>query len=224
MKIAGKHARVTACLLGIAGALFIMRAAVAQTAALPASSAQVEHLADLLTQVIPLGKIMAQQAAADPTWPLKEKASAVSTTQLACMRNEMSPAGWRRAKLDDAKQFAAAHPDSLADDIKLLDSGAAMVAGKFVEAGITAHKTGQSVDAKTVMKTVSPQQASAFMTMLLDPKYASLRDLAGLNDMFDLSKSSQENREMGRQKGASIAMKFTFRAMGDCGISPAALL
>lgn len=196
----------------------------AQASTSVVADARVQRLGDLLVEAVPFGPLLDVQAARDPTWPLKSKASAVTPGQLACLRNEMSSAGYRRAKLEDARQFAAAHPDSVDQDIDLLDGGAALVAGKFIRAGVAGAESGTPVDTKTVMRTVTAQQASSFMTFMLEPKYAALRDLTGLSDMFDMSKSAAENRHMGEQKGASIMMKFMFRAMGNCNVSPASLM
>lgn len=211
-------------IVAFAGLALMAGPCLAQMPTPAVTDARVQRLGDLLVEAVPFGPLLDDQAAKDPTWPLKSKVSAVSAEQLACLRREMSSTGYRRAKLEDARQFVAAHPDSVEQDISLLDSGAALVAGKFISAGIAGGESGTPVDTKAVMRTVTAQQASSFMTFMLEPKYAELRDLTGLGDMFDMSKSATENRRMGEQKGASIMIKFMLHAMGDCNISPASLM
>ena len=212
---------------GFVGATMIFLGSIpssAQTLPSPAPDVEVQRLTDLVIQAMPYGTVMDTLAEKDPAWPLLTKAPQFSAGQLTCVRNEMSSSGYRSAKFEEVRQFAAAHPESVAGDIKLLEDGAALVTGKLIRAGIAAHESGVPVDTKSVLKSVPAQQAAAFMTFLLAPKYASLRDLSGLGEMFDMSKSTEENRQIGKLGSAAIFMKYSFRAMGICGISPASIM
>ena len=85
--------------------------------------AKVDRLADALVQMLPMGQIFQDASAGDPNWPMQGKPDAVSAEQLACLRGELSVAGFKRIRLADARKYAAENPSRLDEDLKLLEGG-----------------------------------------------------------------------------------------------------
>lgn len=181
-----------------------------------------QQLAALLAQMLPLGKMMDAQAARDPKWPLEGKVDLVTPEQLACMRHEMSSDGWRQSKLAEAREYAMAHPERVAADLRILQAGAAKVTSRMVHAGLLAKEGEAPVDTKAALASVSAKQMHAFVLFAKDPGFAQLRELVGIENSFN--KTREENQKASYDMGVSIGMKFTLRAMDDCKIPPATLM
>ena len=193
-------------------------------AAEPASDAKVERLADALVQMLPMGRIFEDAAAGDPKWPMQEKADKVSAEQLACVRGELSETGFRRSRLVDARRYAAENSSRLDDDLKLLEGGAGELFGKMVNAGADEASKGISASPEEIMKAATSEQVLSFVTFVTDPGYGELRKLSGYGDVFDVTRSTEENEKAGTRLGASLAMQFVIKAMGTCKVPPSAYM
>jgi hypothetical protein len=180
----------------------------------------VERLGELLIRMLPFGDIFDMVSAKDPQWPAQDTKGKVSAQQLACMRGELSSAGYRRMKLADAQAYADANPSRLSSDIELLEQGAADVFGKVVRAGIESEGS----DPVAVMKTFSPEQMMSFVTFFNDPNYGQLRKLSGVGDALSVSKSSEENEAAGEKLAATIVSQLMFKAMATCDVPMSAVL
>lgn len=211
------HARRFASILALASAL-------AGGGAHAQDARDVDRLADLVVEMLPLGRIFEAQAAKDPTWPLQDKAGAASAEQLACMRSELTQAGYRRSKRADLQAYAAANASRVASDVRLLEDGAAALFGSLVMAGADAERTGVEPDPNAVLAAAKPEQLLAFMTFFSDPNHSALRKAAGLGDALGLDKSAQENEAAGQQLGSSLSVQQMIKAMAACKVPTSVLL
>lgn len=197
-------------------------AAAATVANPPVPLAVVNELGALLVEAVPMGWFMDQLAARNPTWPLEAKASRVSADQLACMRSEMSSAGWRRLKFSQARDYAAQNPGRIAGDLRILTHGVVAVTSRMGRAVLQAKLDGTQVDPKAALAAVTAKQMRAFESFYRDPEYAPLRDLVGMD--FGGNAGSQDNPHAGYAKGRAMMLDFMLHSMDDCKIPPATLM
>ena len=210
----GKRMIVVGALLALAGAL---------QAGTP-DNAQVERMTDALVKMLPMGEIFEGAAAKDPKWPLQAKPEAVTAEQLACVRGELSVDGFRRSRLAEVRAYAAANPSRLDAELKLLESGAAELFGKMINAGAAQAAGGPQATAEAILADATSDQVLSFVTFVSDPSYADLRKLSGFGDALNITKSESENEKAGHQLGASLAAQQMIKAMGTCKVPPSAYL
>ena len=191
---------------------------------MPISPNQIDRLTDAVVTALPLGKVFEQVAARDPAWPAQDRPEAVDAAQLACLRGELSEAGYHRTKHADVEVYAAAHPSRFGSDLALMEGGTARLLGALVMAGANAQNGQGPADPKDVMRDASPEAMLGFTRFISDPDYSDLRKLSGIGDVFDFSRSESENQAAGKRMGASLAMQAMVRAMGTCHVSPSAFL
>jgi hypothetical protein len=211
----------TAALLLAGVALFASAHAAGPAKA--SDEAQTERLTDLMVELVPMGRIFEMLAKDDPKWPMQEKPDAVTPAQLSCLRTELSTAGYRRGKRTDVAAYAAANPSSLADDVKLLEGGAAALMGRLMMAGAEGERTGVKVSEQEVLGGATPEQLASFMAFMTGPDHAGLRKLAGIGNAFSGEKSAEENEKSGEAAGENLATQVMLRAMGSCEVSMATL-
>ena len=190
----------------------------------PAQQADVDRLTDAVVLMFPIGRVFEQQAAADPTWPMKEKVDNVTPQQLACTRAELSNEGYRRVRRAEIEKYAQEHPSRLRDDVELLESGAARVFGKLVQAGIDKASSDDPtpIDPNEVFKGVSNEEILSMVTLANDPKYTELREVIGIGDALRANQSGSEAESKGEALGASITARLMIQAMGKCDVPPSA--
>ena len=168
------------------------------------SQAQLDRLTDLVVTAMPFGQVFDMMQVKDSKWPLGDKADKATPDQLACLRGELSAAGYRRVKRKDVEAYAAAHPERVADDIRLLESGAAELFGKFVLAGA---------------------EGEAITALASDAAHADLRILIGMGNMFDrLAEGNDEAmRAEGEKQGTQVGVQLMIGAMETCQLPMSAL-
>lgn len=209
------------------GCLALLLTAGAASAADPVihvSEQQIQQLTDLVVETIPLGEVQDHSMAADPTWPLKQKASRISAEQLACIRSQLSSAAYRVARMKDVRAFADEHADEVAGAIKVLASGAAKVSHGFVMGGVRARETGTPLDPAKDMKAVTGVEMIAYTNYEYDPKFADLRNLTGIGDANDPAKSADERHQAMAAKFLVMDMDAMYRAMDACHVPPSTML
>lgn len=205
-------------------ALLASGSAVAARPAVDVTQQQIQRLTDLVVETMPAGEIMDHQVANDPTWPLKDRASRVSADQLRCMRGQLSSASYLAAKSKDVAAFAVAHADEVADDIKVLERGAARVSHQLIMGGARAHETGAPPDPRTDLKSITGEQMIAYTSYEYDPRYTNLRNLVGIGNASDPTKSPQERHEAMAAKMLVLNMDMMYRAMDACNVPPATMM
>lgn len=184
-----------------------------------------DRMADAIVKMVPLGRIFEDVAAGDPKWPMQDAPpGAVTDEQLGCMRAELTQEGYRRSKRAEVDAYASANPSRMADDLRLLEGGAADLFGKLVLAGAKSERTGVAVDAQAVLKSSTPEQFLSFMTLLSDPNYAELRKLTGVGNALGVTKSAAENEDAGEQIGSSLAVQQMIKSMSTCKVPLSAIL
>lgn len=190
----------------------------------PADQAKVDRMADLLVQAVPFGRIFEMASRTDPHWPVQDNPDAVDATQLACLRGELSPDGFRRNKRSEVEAYVAAHPKQVGDEIALLEAGAASLMNKSMLAGAESGITGKDTDANQILSEATPEQFLSFLRFINAPEYADLRKLAGIGDAIDLTESAKDNENSGERLGMDMAMKAILQAMGTCKVPMSAVL
>ncbi|HEY0505350.1 MAG TPA: hypothetical protein VGD42_17845 [Lysobacter sp.] len=205
-----------------AAAVVVCLGAPVQALAAAPSQAQIDQFATTLADFVPIGRVMDDMIAKDPRWPLNEKVDAVSGEQLACMRSTLSTDGFRRTRAQEVAAYAKANPTRFDSDLKMLQAAAPILSQAF-NAGVAEGKGEKPFNAGDAMKSATPDQLLSFITFIADPKYAPLRELTGIGDAFDPTRSAEENKKAGSNVGALIVSKLMLGAMKTCDVSPAAL-
>jgi hypothetical protein len=204
--------RLIALMLSAAGCL----------AALPAfaqsSGDRVARLTDLVVQTVPMGEIFETLAATSPDWPLQEKPGAVGAGQLACLRDELSEAGYRRMKRTEVVAYVAENPSLVDADIAVLEAGGARMMSTLMLAGVEQERTGVPVDQNEILAQASEQETAAFMQMMTGAEQSKLRRLMGIGNAFDAARSADENESAGEEAGADLATRVMTKAMSNCDV------
>ena len=189
-----------------------------------APDARVQRMTDAVVKMLPMGAIFEDAAAKNPKWPMQEKPDGVTPEQLACIRGELSVAGFRRSRMAEVENYAKANPSRLDAEIKLLESGAADLFGKIIAAGAAKAGGGPEVSPEAILGEATSEQVLSFVTFISDPNYAELHKLSGFGDALNITKSQSENEKSGSQLGASLAAQQMIKAMGTCKVPPSAYL
>ena len=218
-----------------AAAVAGLLAALTGCASLPAASvekeAQAQRLGDLFVQTLPLDRVVAKIMHDEPKWPFQHASTSqsIAPETLACVRAEMKPEKITAQQRADARRYADANPTRIADEIRLLESGAAHAIGTLImsgaQEGMTGSPTGttrrQAINAK--MDKMPPEQALAMMQLILNPAYDDLRKAMRINliteSIFDRSGSYRK----GVQLGASLMLPPLLSAMQTCNVPLSAL-
>lgn len=183
------------------------------------AQADADRLAALMEELLPFGRVFDMLAGRDPKWPMQDTPKASTPERLRCMREELSSAGYHRQRVQDARSYAAANPSRVRDDIALLEKGAAEVFGRMMMAGVESEANGGGgFDPEALMRDVTPEQMSSFLTFLNDPNYALLRKQIGVGDALDNTKSAEENEAAGERLGSALATQLMLKAVGTCDI------
>ncbi|MEG3789012.1 hypothetical protein V1318_02640 [Lysobacter sp. CCNWLW3] len=188
------------------------------------AQAQADGLTEVMLQMLPFGKILDDAAAADPEWPLQGKADKVTPKQLGCLRSELSTTGYRRSKRAEALTYVQAHPERIDADMALLKGGAASVFSDFINAGVDEAQTGKKVETSEVMKKMKADQMLSFVDFITDADNAPLRELVGIGEAFNPSKTAQENSDAGKSIGTRLVLKLMLGAMTTCDVPPSTIL
>lgn len=198
----------------------LLLALVLASVSLPAAAtpARVERLTDLITRMLPIGDIFALASRSHPNWPVQGVEDRVDAGQVACLRDELSPAGYRRVVRTRVVAYAGKYPDRVASDITLLEGGAADLFGRLVMAGAEGETTGVPPDPEAMLAEASPEQLASFETFFGSPEHADLREVVGLGDALSPEKSAEENEAAGEQLGNDFASKLMLRAIDTCGV------
>ena len=216
MKRISRHCLVLVAVLALASPVALASAGAGR-------GAKITRLLDAIVEMMPFGKVFDTLAADDPRWPFAEVSGKVSPAQTACVRGELSTAGYRRYQLPLVAAYAVNHADRLDSDLALLEGGAASLFGKLVIAGAEGERTGVAVDTEAVLAGAKPEHVQAFLGVFSDPANAGLRDLAGFGEALGLEKSEAENEAAGEKVGGDLAGMLLRRAITTCGVDPKTL-
>lgn len=187
------------------------------------SAAKVEQLTDLVVQTMPMGDIFEMFASADPNWPVQDNPDAVSRGQLACLRDELSPAGYRRLKRSEVVAYVAENDARVDADINVLASGGARVMNMMVIAGAEGERTGVPADENEILSRASEAELEAFMSMFASEDHAALRGLLGIGEAFAPDKTAEENEAAGEEVGGDLATRVMLKSLDTCGVDPDSL-
>lgn len=171
----------------------------------------VDRLTDAMVRMLPVGTIMDDVAAKDPAWPVGEKAGKVEGSQIACLRKELSSAGYRQFMRGESLAYATRNEATLDEDVKLAEAAAPILGGI-----VAASMGGKDVDSKAELAKLSADEMLAFLSFAYDPKYAGLRQLSGYGEFPSDRGAEKDSKAM-----QMMMIKMTLRAMGTCDVSPA---
>ena len=199
----------------------LLIAAVLALASMPAfaSTAQVERLTDLVTQMLPMGRIFDLAATSSPQWPVVGAEDKVTVGQLGCLRGELSSAGYRRVVRARVQEYVANHAARIPGEIELLEQGAAVLFGKLVMAGAEGETTGNAPDPDAMLAAATPAELASFEAFFTGAEYAGLRKVVGVGEALSTEKTVEDNEAAGEQLGTDFASAFMRRAIETCGVT-----
>ena len=184
---------------------------------------RVSRLTDLVVRTVPMGRVFEMLAADSPDWPMQDRPGAVTAGQLACLRDELSPDGYRRMKRTEVVAYVAENAGQVEADIAVLEAGGARMMSQLMLAGVEQERTGVPVDQDEILGQASPAELEAFMQMMTGEEQARLRGLLGIGNAFDAARSAEENESAGEQAGGDLATRIMLKALATCDVDRDAL-
>ena len=166
-----------------------------------------ERFAAAYVQLLPVGGVMDAVAQQDAQWPLGDKAGMVSPTQLACMRSHLKSAEVTPRQRQTARDYARTHPDTLAEDLRVLEGGTARLFGQSVL---------QGAGAGPVPTAATPQESEAVTAFSTEPRFAPLRRFTGLDQV--IGGAPIDARQRGREFGQRLLVPYLTDAFQRCHI------
>ena len=161
-----------------------------------------ERFADAYVELVPVAALMGQSAAQDPRWPLGAKAALVSEPQLSCMRQALSSAEIETAQRKLALKYAAENPATLADDLAVLEGGAARLIGQ-------AMRAGGGLPSDHHERRPTAEQSRALVAFATEARYANLRQATGL------ARLAGGTPDQAQTRGQDISRTLTVNFMTD---------
>lgn len=215
-----RHVRM----LALVGACAAALAGCASTRQQPqVSEEQVQRLSALFTQTLPVSDAVKQLLQTEPKWPFQHS-SKITSADLACVRAELTPEKVTVQQREDARRYAKAHPERLAQDIELLESGAAETLNALIMAG--AKKGGQpSAPAaqrskiSEVVKNLSAQQKQAMLQLLFNPDYADLRKAIRIDFIPEAMLNRADAHRQGARVGSGLMLPPLMLAVQKCQVA-----
>ena len=187
-----------ACLLLAGGCAHLGDKAPASAVADP-----VERFAQAQVQLLPVGRLLDAAAAQDARWPLAGKADMVSGAQLACVRRTLSDAEVTARQRQAARDYARAHPDTLADELQVLENGAARLFGEAMLAGAGLIAAPAPATAR---------ETEALAAFAAAPRFAALRRASGLDRL--IGPAAARTADPAR-RGSALGQQLLIRSMTD---------
>ncbi|MDO5290031.1 MAG: hypothetical protein Q4F13_10425 [Pseudomonadota bacterium] len=172
-------------------------------------ASEAERFVVAFQQLLPLPALMAHSATQDPRWPLGEKAELLSARQLGCVRQALSPEQISAVQRQLALDYVQAHPHTLADDLQVLEGGAAHLVGQAMRAG-----AGLAVDASPP----TSEQALALAAFATAPRFAPLRQATGLSRLAGNASDPATPRQRGQDIAHALTVHFLTDAFVRCHI------
>ena len=166
-----------------------------------------DRFADAYVELLPVAAMMGQTAERDPRWPLGDKAALVSEAQLGCMRRALSPAEVDAAQRQVAREYAEAHPGTLAADLDVLEAGAARLIGQ-------AMRQGAGLPLADPGRATTPEETRALAAFATDARYAPLRQATGLERLAGGAPAA----ERGKDISSALTVNFLTNAFLRCHI------
>ncbi len=174
-----------------------------------ATADKLERFANAHARLLPIGRMLALAAERDARWPLGDKATMVSSRQLACMRQAMSPAEVEAAQRQRARGYALAHTDALDAELGVLEAGAARVIGESMLAGARGDAPPPAPP--------TPAEAEAVAEFVSSSQFARLRQATGL-DALAGGAGRLVDSERGRRLGHALTVPILTDAFLRCHI------
>lgn len=180
-----------------------------------ADAGKVQRLEDALVRAIPMGEVFALIADGDPDWPRRQFDPGLSAGQSACLAGELSHEGERRRIRPLATRYVADNPGRIDDDLRTMELGGRAL-GMMMVAGARQEQTGVPADEDALLASLSQAETEAFVALMSDAKYAPLRELMGIGNLFNAQASRAANETAGEAAGEDLAMRVMRRAFAIC--------
>lgn len=189
-----------------------------------ASEAQAQRLGALFEQTLPVKDIVSRILQTEPKWPFQQRSNKIRPAELACVRAEMAPEKIAVQQHEDARRYAKAHPERLAQDIQLLESGAASAMNALIMDGINepgnrSSSTSERRKANAVMKKLSAQQKQAMLQLLFNPDYSDLRKAMRIDFIPEAMFNRADAYRQGARVGAGLLLPPLMLAMQKCQVT-----
>lgn len=188
-----------------------------------ASEVQVQRLGALFEQTLPVSDVVKQLLQTEPKWPF-HRSSKIRPAELSCVRAELAPEKVTVQQREDARRYAKAHPERLAKDIQLLESGAAEALNALIMAGARKGER-QSASAaernkvREVMKNLSARQKQAMLQLLFNPDYADLRKAIRIDFIPEAMFNRADAHRQGARVGAGLMLPPLMLAVQKCQVA-----
>lgn len=174
-----------------------------------ASDANIERMTDAIVEMSDFGAQMDKSAAEDPMWPVKGASDKFAPEEIACLRDQLSTPGYRRAKRADVVAYAAANSGRFERDVESLESIAPIFAA--------IREKNSADDFEAFMSKMSADRMLAFVAFIEDEEHASLRKLVGFSEK-GLRQTGSTPFEAGVSAGQKNAEALMLKAMEACSI------
>ncbi|MDR2220339.1 MAG: hypothetical protein LBE24_07145 [Methylobacillus sp.] len=173
-----------------------------------------ERLTDLVLRSTPFDKIFQMFLNQNPNFPMTEEAvTKIDAAQLQCLRERMSPAGFRENRRQAVEQFIQQHPDQVQDAIQILEQ-VGVVIGAYFEM-VTGFGDGGDAAAEAVAalsENMTPEKEKQFADFFTSDKYQPIYVLL----LFDDDDASGGGFD-------KVAVKMLSEAMNNCNVSVSVL-
>lgn len=217
-----RHVRVLA-LMGVCAVALTGCASMGQQPS-SASEAQAQRLGALFEQTLPVKDIVSRILQTEPKWPFQQRSNKIRPAELACVRAEMAPEKITVQQHENARRYAKAHPERLAQDIQLLESGAASAMNALIMDGVNepsnrSSSTSERRKANAVMKNLSAQQKQAMLQLLFNPDYSDLRKAMRIDFIPEAMFNRADAYRQGARVGAGLLLPPLMLAMQKCQVT-----
>lgn len=189
--------------LALAG---IALAALVGCATAPPPVNDVQQLEDLFVKTMPFGMVIANVAARDPNWPLQSFMDRLTAKDVACMRGELTPEKADEVLRRRARAYASAHPDRVADDVRVLGGVATFM-----------HQAASEVLTGQAKAQPNGDEVKRFADFIGAPDHQALREALFLDGAAQ-SAAAGDGERFGRALGRHVLMPLTMAASAHCQI------
>ncbi|MBW8824213.1 MAG: hypothetical protein JF567_08315 [Xanthomonadales bacterium] len=176
---------------------------------------QRQRMEDAVVQAMPIGKLMMMAAAQNPSWPVS-KGSKLDAGRLACLRQNLGEASYRRVVRKRVDDYAVNEPRRFAGDLALIEGDGGKLFAKAIMGGAQSQMDGKTFDTKEMLAKESPRALMGMLSIANDPQYAPLRGLLGLDSA--VADNQKDNRNVGRRAGMTLMMPALTDAMDTCKV------
>jgi hypothetical protein len=171
---------------------------------------QATRLTELVLHALPMDAAFEPLLDKDPNWPFAKNSSQVDATQVQCLRQRLSSAGFLDNRRQAVEEFMWHYPDQVQEAIGVLERGGAQFMAASFALGMD-KKRMSNLKSGDAFGNFTLAQMSEFLDLARNDKYKPLRELL----LFGGSSFPQDDRA-GAEVGKNIGAKWMSQAMNYC--------